>query len=1101
MSLVDAAARRRAIDPLISCCVTAPAGSGKTELLIQRVLALLGRVEDPECVVAITFTRKAAAEMRARLVAALQSAAAGAPIESAHQRLTRDLANTVLQCDSAQKWGLISNPSRLRIRTIDSLCRELTRQMPILSGSGGELQSVDDSGHLYREAVDDFLATTDSGPESDLRRVLLHLDNDWARAADLLQSLLGKRDQWQRLLGMQQLGERQRGQLDAVVAALVEEALDRLRGMLVRELPDLRDLLAYRGDNLNLDIVFDAPSNDLAGWRILADALLTDKGEWRKSLTVRQGFPKEGDLAKAKKAQMGELLSELRERDSEGELLGSVKLLRSLPDPDVDERHWQVLRSLVALLPTLAAQLLLVFKRRGAVDHAQVSLAAIAALGEDDQPTDLALRLDHRIEHLLVDEFQDTSSGQFELLRRLTRGWADHNHQDPELPRTVLVVGDAMQSIYGFRAANVGLFMRARDHGIGDLSMEPLSLRVNFRSTAAIVSWVNRHFAQALPASDDPQLGAVSYRPSEPALSGGDRPALQVFSGDAGRDSEVDWICAELQKGLDDEAVNSIAILGRSRNQLLPLLRAMRERGISYAGRNLDSLGQRMVVLDLLTLCQVLQNHYDRFAWLSLLRGPWVALEHGDLLSVALHTPWAAALIRDQDVLPDVLCEAMSEAGQARLAALVSVLRWAEQFRDRLALRVWVEEVWLRLGGAAAHPDRGAQSDAEQFLQVVEALELDGRGLQLALLKERVNGLYAAPGDENSTIQVMTLHKAKGLEFDWVFIPSLNAGTARGNSDLLLWDEVLLPSAEPAFLLDIRAARDAAVGNRIYDYLKLRQQQKSQFENARLLYVGCTRAAQRLFLSASTPARADDDAKVSPASGSLLSSLTLALEEEAVWVDVDTPSAERDRAQGSFRRLERLPELESFAESAPGAAIPLETNRLPRALGVAVHRAAESLVYRATLPAIVDEPLRALLQCTLTSAGCELALLSEFTERGSAALNTMLGDKWARWMLSPERLERSAEFALTLVAGGKLQHLVLDYSFLDEQRGERWVVDYKTSMPDEGQSVDDFLLSEVARYTEQIGGYRHALSAIRPQPVRCALYFLGLGRSQELTNF
>ena len=206
MTLPDAQARREAVDPLVSCCVSAPAGSGKTELLIQRYLALLARVDEPERVIAITFTRKAAAEMRARLLGALGAARANPVPATAHERLTRDLALAALANDRERGWGLVASPSRLRIQTIDSLCGELTRQMPVLSGCGGDLAVSDDASHLYREAVESFLRGEDSKPGSRLRRLLLHLDNNWQEAATLLQALLARRDQWQRLLGVQALG-------------------------------------------------------------------------------------------------------------------------------------------------------------------------------------------------------------------------------------------------------------------------------------------------------------------------------------------------------------------------------------------------------------------------------------------------------------------------------------------------------------------------------------------------------------------------------------------------------------------------------------------------------------------------------------------------------------------------------------------------------------------------------------------------------------------------------------------------------------------------------------------------------------------------------
>ena len=139
-----------------------------------------------------------------------------------------------------------------------------------------------------------------------------------------------------------------------------------------------------------------------------------------------------------------------------------------------DDVSWRLVLRLSRLLPVLQAQLLLVFKREGRVDFTHIALAATDALGSDEAPTDLALRLDYQIEHLLVDEFQDTSGQQYELLTKLTRGWAEHN-AGGNAPRTVFIVGDGMQSIYGFRYAYVGLFLEARVSGLAGLAMGPWS--------------------------------------------------------------------------------------------------------------------------------------------------------------------------------------------------------------------------------------------------------------------------------------------------------------------------------------------------------------------------------------------------------------------------------------------------------------------------------------------------------------------------------------------------------------------------------------------------------------------------------------------------
>ena len=144
----DAAARRAALDPARSVIVQAPAGSGKTELLIQRYLALLARVDSPEEIIAITFTRKATAEMRARVLDALLRAENDTPPAKPHEFLTWRLARGARSHDSQARWNIAENPNRLRIQTIDSLCHWLTLQLPMLSGCAPKPESKIGRAHV-----------------------------------------------------------------------------------------------------------------------------------------------------------------------------------------------------------------------------------------------------------------------------------------------------------------------------------------------------------------------------------------------------------------------------------------------------------------------------------------------------------------------------------------------------------------------------------------------------------------------------------------------------------------------------------------------------------------------------------------------------------------------------------------------------------------------------------------------------------------------------------------------------------------------------------------------------------------------------------------
>ncbi len=272
-------------------------------------------------------------------------------------------------------------------------------------------------------------------------------------------------------------------------------------------------------------------------------------------------------------------------------LQAGLAAVQTLPEIEAASSSWQLVLHLSRLLPVLAAQLLLVFQKRGVVDHSQVAQSALLALGDDDAPTELALRLDYQIEHILVDEFQDTAITQYELLHKLTRGWGEFNEQCPDTPRTLMIVGDAMQSIYGFRGANVGLFLKAREEGFNGVPLQHLELRCNFRSDEGVVEWVNQTFVRAFPAQNDVLRSQVRYSPAVAVRPPGhEQPVvMHAFEGDSARTQEVDFICARIADCVE-EGTDTLAVLGRSRSHLQPIIKRLKQLKISYNAPDLDNL-------------------------------------------------------------------------------------------------------------------------------------------------------------------------------------------------------------------------------------------------------------------------------------------------------------------------------------------------------------------------------------------------------------------------------------------------------------------------------------------------------------------------------
>ncbi|PIE36619.1 MAG: DNA helicase UvrD, partial [Gammaproteobacteria bacterium] len=495
---------------------------------------------------------------------------------------------------------------------------------------------------------------------------------------------------------------------------------------------------------------------------------------WRKprGVTKGQGFPVGTPERKQRKAEFVALLLELQEQP---ELLAALQELRTLPALEDHGENWDLVLTVSRLLPQLAAHLLLVFQARGQVDYTQVALSALDALGSADAPSELAMRLDYGISHILVDEFQDTAINQYRLIERLTADWLEYNQNNPDNPHTLMVVGDAMQSIYRFRNANVGLFLKARDKGFSGLKLTSLQLRCNFRSDSTVVDWVNKVFCDAFPQCDDIARSQVSYTQAASVnIGGAAKPvSTELFYGERAADEEVLSICDQIEKGIADASCRSIAVLGRSRKSLAPIMDELDARGIVYNAQEIAALGASPVVQGLTALFSAMANRADALAWISLLRAPWCGLRLEDLLQIARHrralgNPSVWATLHDAE-----LAALLSDEARLRVNALCNALSWGIAHRQRLAMRVWIEQLWLKLQGPACAVEPQQHSDAQQVLEIIETMEAAGEGLSVAALKRRLADAKISREVAGAKVQFMTLHKSKGLEFDWVFIPDL----------------------------------------------------------------------------------------------------------------------------------------------------------------------------------------------------------------------------------------------------------------------------------------------------------------------------------------
>jgi ATP-dependent helicase/nuclease subunit A len=1071
--IADSQARERALDTATSFIVQAPAGSGKTELLIQRYLKLLAMVDSPEAVVAITFTRKAAGEMRARVLEALRRAESGGAVETEHERVTQEIARHVLEHDRALGWNLLRNPAQLRIETIDALCASITRRMPWLARFGAMPEISEKADDLYLDAARNTLRHVERGNET-LAYLLLHLDNDFMAARRLIVNMLEKRDQWLRHTGVNPDFEAVRVELEHSLEQLVLRELRRLGDGFDPEMAAEVTLLRQ------IDCFPSAAIEDLDKWKIVADLLLTSSGTLRKRVDKNMGFPPNHPL----KSRCEQLLARLQREDG---LVEALKRFRELPAPRFSDSQWQAMQASVSVLALAVAELQIVFRENGRVDFAELLIRASGALGKVDAPTDLALALGHSIQHILVDEFQDTSFTQFELLEKLTAGW------EPGDGRTLFLVGDPMQSIYRFRQADVSLFLQARMEGIGALRLEPLTLSVNFRSRPEIVQWVNETFAGILPAEDDPESGAVSYCPSMAAenVRPGEvqgRVDVHAFSDPLDEATRV----VELVKAEGD---TKIAVLVRARSHLGAIVSELKRNKIPFQAIEIDQLSERAVIEDLMALTLALLHPGDRVSWLAILRAPWCGLTLQDLHALAGLDHHAAIW----DLLRQVNSP-LSDDGRTRIERILPVLQEAIAERGRRPLREWVEHVWLGLGGPACVADETALEDAAAYFDLLESLDRGSDLADFAWFREQVAKLFAQPDAQaGDVLQVMTIHKAKGLEFDTVILPGLDSPPRQDEQSLLIW----LEQRGQLLLAPISASGKDA--DPIYKYLARIEQRKLESETARMLYVAATRTRGQLHLLGKARTK-DDGAVAEPAAGSFLKML---------WPVVATafanlPPAAGQQGQGAIRTIHRVPAgwtvpvppppvtwVRSGVQALEIPAVTFEWvgDRL-RHTGTALHGFLQRIA-REGLDVWNENTVRAnrgVYRTVLSNLGVPLAEIEQAAGDVERGLLRTLRDVKGRWILG-RHSDEECELPVSGLVQGKLYTAMIDRTFVDEE-GVRWIIDYKTG-EHAGGDVETFLNNEKKRYEEQLGRYARLMSQREDRPIRLALYFPLLGGWRE----
>ncbi len=1108
----------QATAPQRNAAVLASAGTGKTWLLVTRLVRLLLHGARPEHILAVTFTRKAAAEMQSRLAERLFHLAACGETE-----LNLALGEIGVVADAVlrqrarclyQQHLLCERP--IRTLTFHALCQELLRRFPLEAQIPPGFELLEATASLENEAWEALFTEATAAPDGPLAsalEALLDACGNLYNTRTALESFLRHRsDWWAYTAGEDPVAHaeallRQRLEIDPDVDATAEFFSQRC----LADLVEFAALLRRHPTAANarhaelLERALTGGSDPALRLEQVAGVFLTLGGTPRARRPGNTQVRSMGEAAQARFLSLHETLcarlDELREHDARAATLR------------LSSAWYRAGTGLLAHFQRLKEE-------RRALDFTDLEWKTYCLLNHSDNAEWVQYKLDQRIEHLLVDEFQDTNPTQWRLLLPLLQEMAAGM---PERARSVFLVGDAKQSIYRFRRAEPRLLGTAADWLTRNVHGERHTMNISWRAAPAVVDAVNRVFGNdplaSLIDAFEPHtthhgtlwgraelLPLVNAEPPAPAraVQGLRNPlhAPRVLEEDQRHYREGQRVAARIRALLDAGTVigagekarpltcDDIFILLRNRIHAAQYECALRDAGVPYVGAERGALLESLEVRDLVALLEVLIAPFDNLALVQVLRSPMFAVGDDDLARLAKGSGhWIGRL---QDLAPALPPE----------APLARAARWLGRWRE-LVGRIPVHDLLDRIYSEgdvparyeAAFPQalRGrVGANLTRFIEL--ALEVDsGRYPSLPRFLSRLRELRAdsrdAPDaapvvDAAGRVRMLTIHAAKGLEAPAVFIvdaassphaPAAFQAVIGWPADSERPNHFLLAGKRPQLDAVSRALLDAEL-------------QAQQREDANLLYVAMTRARQLLFISACAPGRGEALGWY----GAILKCVGAEPRQDASLVLSESGTMPRSAARPSAQ----VPRL----VVDPRLAQPLQAPRLPEAVtpstadipeprsddatapspaqrrGVALHRMLQ-------LASVLPRPP---VETVLRQVGVELGIAERDVLRqwwGEVA--SLLEAADLRWLYDPTRYRKAYnEVPVQYQSGGRLVHGVIDRLVVTE--AEATVVDYKTH----AGATRDRLAALAGPYLVQLGCYREAVRLLWPgKPVRAVLIF------------
>ena len=1118
--------------PQINATVMASAGTGKTWLLVSRLLRLLLAGARPDGILAITFTRKAAAEMQSRLAERLLQLASASGDELAERLRELDVTPDSATQERAQRLyeSMLQQRQSVRTTTFHAFCQEILLRFPLEADVPPGFELLESDGELSESAWQAMLAEASGTPEGKLANALQQLLQDCGGLHNLqaaLKSFISHRGDWWAYTQhssdavataseqlRQQLGLE--GEEDPIGdffttshVALLAEFAELLRAHPIdTNLKALEHIALARHPELPLTQRFQA----------CQAAFLTKAGQ---PLVRKPSKTLDKKLGEARADRLLTLHQQIAQS-----LLDTQNTLNAI-------NNWHSNHAWYLAGNCLLAHFQRIKREQRALDFTDLEWQACQLLNRSEHAHWVQYKLDQRINHLLVDEFQDTNPTQWQLLLPLLQEMASTDQQGQ---RSVFLVGDAKQSIYRFRRAEPRLFHVAHQWLSDHLQAQAFPLHTSWRSAPAIMQCVNQVFGENGPLAatlrdfqphqthHQELPGAVTVLPllaieestaedigtglrnplQQPRLLPVDRRYLEEGRQIVHCITQMITTGQPVGHGAQARPIGygDIMILIRKRTHVGAYEQALREAHIPYVGAERGTLLESIEVCDMLALLEWLITPFNNLALATILRSPLFACEDFDLIALASSGkgnwyPRLITLATQTECSPALHYAATRLADWHQLAGLLPI--------HDLLDRIYAEgDILQRYQQAApAHLRSRVSANLTRFIEL--ALEIDsGRYpslghfiARLKALRERHNEApdeAPASGDQQR-VRIMTIHASKGLEAPVVFLADCTNGEGNDKAwrTLLDWP----PEAEypQKFLL---------VGNKDGQSALLREQvaqeqQESQREMSNLLYVALTRPRQWLYISGVSAKKGDADntwyhhlrKAIDPLGEvSAEEACTLASGDWQAPPAVDPPPAPTPLQHADPALTRPLDTARTVREIAPSRTTdsPLHSgdgDEDGRLRGIIIHRLLEQLSDHPD-----ERPYRA------AQVAAEFAMNIDnipFSNWYKECLHVLEHPR-LQTLFSPQPgVEFLNEVPILYSLNGQTVHGIIDR--LRISTNEIWIIDYKSHRIDQRQTQTTLSAS----YQQQMAYYARGAAQLWPQhKIRSMLLFTHNATLDEL---